>query len=58
MHGFFLLPPERNHKEASHVAEVIAQLTKQTCFHYLKTTAFILYPNKISSLPIAVDGAF
>ena len=40
MHGFFLLPPERNHKEASHVAEVIAQLNKANVFSHIKDDSF------------------
>jgi hypothetical protein len=40
MHGFFLLPPERNHKEASHVAEVIAQLNKANVFSLFKDDSF------------------
>ena len=40
MHGFFLLPPERNHKEASHVAEVIAQLNKVNVFSLFKDDSF------------------
>jgi hypothetical protein len=40
MHGFFLLPPERNHKEASHVAEVIAQLNKADVFSLFKDDSF------------------
>jgi hypothetical protein len=40
MHGFFLLPPERNHKEASHVAEVIAQLNKANVFSLFKNDSF------------------
>ena len=40
MHGFFLLPPERNHKEASHVAEVIAQLNKANVFTLFKDDSF------------------
>jgi hypothetical protein len=40
MHGFFLLPPERNHKEASHVAGVIAQLNKAKVFSIFKDDGF------------------
>lgn len=40
MHGFFLLPPERNHKEANHVAEVIAQLNKANVFSLFKDDSF------------------
>lgn len=40
MHGFFLLPPERNHKEARHVAEVIAQLNKASVFSLFKDDSF------------------
>ena len=40
MHGFFLLPPERNHKEASHVAEVITQLNKANVFSLFKDNSF------------------
>lgn len=40
MHGFFLLPPERNHKEASHVAEVISQLDKANVFSLFKDDSF------------------
>ena len=40
MHGFFLLPPERNHKEAGHVAEVIAQLVKANVFSLFKDDSF------------------
>lgn len=44
MHGFFLLPPERNHREANHLAEVIEDvfsvglftLLEQGKFHFLK----------------------
>ena len=40
MHGFFLLPSERNHKEASHVAEVITQLNKANVFSLFKDDSF------------------
>ena len=40
MHGFFLLPPDRNHKEASHIAEVIAQLNKANVFSLFKDDSF------------------
>jgi hypothetical protein len=40
MHGFFLLPPQRNQKEASHVAEVITQLNKANVFSLFKDDSF------------------
>ena len=40
MHGFFLLPPERNHKEANHIAKVIAQLDKANVFSLFKDDSF------------------
>ena len=40
MHGFFLLPPERNHKEARNVAEVIVQLNKSNVFSLFKEDNF------------------
>ena len=40
MHGFFLLPPKRNHKEANHVAEVIDQLNKANVFSLFKDDSF------------------
>lgn len=44
MHGFFLLPPERNHREANHLGEVIEDvfsaglftLLEQGKFHFLR----------------------
>jgi len=40
MHGFFLLPPERNHKEANHIAEVIEDVLGAEVFTLLKEGKF------------------
>ena len=40
MHGFFLLPPKRNHKEATHIAEIITQLNKASVFSIFKDDSF------------------
>lgn len=46
MHGFFLLPPKRNHKEANHLAEVIAQLYKAKVFSLFKDNSFHFISNQ------------
>ena len=47
MHGFFLLPPERNHKEATHIAEVIDDVLGAQLFTLLAEDKFhFLIENK------------
>ena len=47
MHGFFLLPPERNHKEATHIAEVIEDVLGAQLFTLLAEDKFhFLIENK------------
>jgi len=40
MHGFFILPAERNHKEAQHIAEILDNLIKNKVFELYKFDAF------------------
>jgi len=40
MHGFFILPAERNHKEAQHIAEILNDLIKNKVFELYKFDAF------------------
>ena len=51
MHGFFLLPPKRNNKEAKHIAGVLAELDKAKIFSLFKVDNFHFFSkeNKIVS---------
>ena len=40
MHGFFILPAERNHKEAQHIAEILDDLIKNKLFENYEFDAF------------------
>ena len=46
MHGFFVLPPERNIEEAKRIAEILQKLIKLKIFHFLKDENYHFLKNK------------
>lgn len=46
MHGFFVLPPERNIEEAKRIAKILQKLIKLKIFHFLKDDNYHFLKNK------------